>query len=202
MSFLRNHWPDIGIVLAFLIGGWLIFFSSGLSGFQILLWISFISLLLHEFEEYRFPGTFPCRFNRVFFKSQKPDRYPLNTDTSLWVNVFFGWTVYLLAAILAEKAMWICIISIMVSVGNIIIHVFVFNIKGKTLYNPGMATSLLLFLPISLYFFLSIYIYNLTSVRELLVWVPLGFVIAVALTLGTVQVMKNKHTRYVFSKTR
>ena len=42
-----------------------------------------------------------------------------------------------------------------VSVGNIFAHTIIFNIKGKTLYNPGLLTSWLLFAP-AVYFFIEI----------------------------------------------
>jgi hypothetical protein len=53
-------------------------------------WLSLISLFLHQAEEYRYPGYFPGMVNLVMFASPQPDRYPLNTNTALIVNVVIG----------------------------------------------------------------------------------------------------------------
>ncbi len=102
MNFLRQHWFDLGIAFAFSAGIFLVFHP--LSPISFLLWISLISLFLHQFEEYRYPGYFPGMMNKVMFASQQPDRYPLNTNTALIVNLLVGWLFYLLAAVFGEKA--------------------------------------------------------------------------------------------------
>jgi hypothetical protein len=200
MNFLRNHWPDVGLLLAVLLGIWLLFSYTALSVLQIILWLSFISLLLHQTEEYRFPGYFPRFMNASIFRSKELNRYPLNTNTALVVNVFFGWTMYILAAIFAERAIWLAIICIMVNVGNILAHVVIFNIRARTFYNPGMGTSLVLFLPVSILFFWYVVTNNLADTTTILLWVPIGFVVAIILTLGAVEVLKNPHTSFRFSK--
>src|SRR5690606_22705690 len=110
-----------------------------LSRYQLLMWLSLVSLFFHQMEEYRIVGTFPGMINRVMFKSNIPDRYPLNTNTSFIINVVLGWTIYLLAAIGAEQAIWLGMATILVSLANIIAHTFLFNIKGKTIFNAGLA---------------------------------------------------------------
>ncbi len=146
MNFLRNYWYDIGLVLALGVGVFLFINKPG--GLSWLLWVSLISLFLHQFEEYRYPGYFPGMLNSVLFSSKHPDRFPLNSNTSFIVNVVIGWLFYFLAAIFAEKALWLGIATILVSLGNFVGHSILFNIKGKTFYNPGMLTAVILFLPI------------------------------------------------------
>src|SRR5690606_39270688 len=91
--------------------------------------------------------------NSVLFASKHPDRFPLNTQTSLIVNVVIGWIVYFLAALFADKALWLGIATMLVSLGNLVAHTILFNVKGKTFYNPGMLSSIIFLLPISAYFF-------------------------------------------------
>jgi hypothetical protein len=141
MNFMRLHWFDIGLVLAFFTGG--IVFLNKLNPLSLLLWVSLISLFLHQFEEYRYPGYFPGMMNTVMFSSKQPDRYPLNTNTAFIINIFVGWLSYFFAAVFGEKALWLGIATILVSVGNFIAHTFLFNIKGKTRYNPGMFTAII-----------------------------------------------------------
>ncbi len=197
MNYLRNRWYDIGIVLALAVAVFLLI-RTGISSFQFLLWVSLLSLFLHQFEEYRFPGYFPGMVNTVMFGSKHPDRYPLNTNTSLIVNVFIGWPLYFLAALLAEKTVWLAIASVVVSVGNIIVHTFVFNFKGRTVYNPGMATATLLFLPISVYFFYFIERSDLAKTFDYVVGIPFGLIINYVGVIKIIEWLKDEHTKYVF----
>src|SRR6187401_3579219 len=134
MNFLRQHWFDIGIALAAVAGVYVLIVRP--QGIQLLLWLNLIFLFLHQFEEYRYPGYFPGMLNVVMFNSKQPDRYPLSENISLIVNVGLGWVVYFLAAVLAEREVWLGIAAILISVGNFFAHTFLFNLKGKTFYNP------------------------------------------------------------------
>jgi hypothetical protein len=198
MNFLRLHWFDIGFVLALLAGVFL--FIHPLNPLSFLLWISLISLFLHQFEEYHYPGYFPGMMNKVMFSSGQPDRYPLNANTALIVNLVVGWLFYFLAALFGEKVIWLGIATILVSSGNFIAHTFLFNFKGKTLYNPGMLTADLFFLPISIYFFVLVIQSNLAMPLD---W-GFGIVLGIALNylgiLKLIDFLKDEHTQYIFPK--
>src|SRR5262245_3552537 len=133
MRFLRQHWFDIGAALALAVGIYLLF--TPMSPLSLTLWLNLIALFLHQFEEYRYPGYFPGMMNVVLFASRQPDRYPLNANTALIVNVFVGWLVYVLAAVFGANIVWLGIAVMLVSAGNVVAHTFLFNIKGKSLYN-------------------------------------------------------------------
>src|SRR3982751_4460196 len=122
MNWLRKHWYDLGGFLSLIVFIYLFISHKNLTGYQILMWLSLISLFLHQLEEYRIAGTFPGMVNTVMYASKIPDRYPLNANTAFYVNVVIGWTFYFLAAILAEKAIWLGIATIMVSIGNVVAH--------------------------------------------------------------------------------
>ncbi|MBL6445992.1 HXXEE domain-containing protein [Fulvivirga sp. 29W222] len=198
MDIWRKHWYDVGAVIAVLTLVLLFISKTDLYRFDFLMWGSFASVLLHQFEEYRYPGYFPGMFNKVMFNSDLPDRFPLNTQSSLIINMG-GWGLYFLAALLAQKAIWLCIVSMLVSVGNFVIHTFVFNIKGKTFYNPGMVTSILLFLPITGYFFYYVTSEKMVTLNDFLIGIPIGM-IANALVIKLVNHYKNTETPYVFEK--
>ena len=196
MNILRRHWFDLGMVLA--LG---IIFYLGLNHLDtltLLLWINLLSLFIHQFEEYRYPGGFPRMMNTVMFASDQPDRYPLNANTALIINLGVGWLFYSLAVLFGERLIWLAIAVILVSTGNFIAHTFLFNIKGKTRYFPGMVSAILLFLPISVYFFFLVIKGNLATPLD---WV-LGFVLGIALNyVGIIKMidwLKNKNTIYIF----
>jgi hypothetical protein len=196
MNFMRLHWFDVGIVLALATAG--ILLRVKLSPLSLLLWISLISLFLHQFEEYRYPGYFPGMMNSVMFSSKQPDRYPLNTNTALIVNIGVGWLAYVLAAILVERAVWLAIAVILVSVGNFIAHTFVFNIKGRTLYNPGMATAIVLFVPISAYFGFLVITNNVATPVDWIVGIVLGIALNLVGILKLIDWLKDENTPYIF----
>lgn len=196
MHFLRLHWFDVGLVLAILTGASLLITHP--TGLSLLLWLSLIALFLHQFEEYRFPGYFPGMMNTVMFSSQHPDRYPLNTQTALIVNVLVGWLSFFLAALFNEQAIWLGIATMLVSIGNCFAHIVLFNIRGKTRYNPGMLTSILFFLPLAVVFYAGVIQHHAATASD---WI-LGIVLGVALNyLGVLKMidwLKNEQTPYIF----
>jgi len=196
MSFLRLHWYDLGLVLAVAVGGFV--FITRPIGLSLLLWVNLIALFLHQFEEYRFPGNFPGMMNTVMFSSPQPDRYPLNANTALIVNLLVGWLSYFLAALFAGKAVWLGIAAVLVSAGNFIAHTFLFNIRGRTKYSPGMLTAILLFLPISVWFFYFIIRNKLAGPVDWIAGLLLGIVLNYVGILKLIDWLKDKNTRYAF----
>jgi len=196
MNALRLHWFDIGLGFALLTGIFLAVVP--LSPLAFLLWVSLISLFLHQAEEYRYPGYFPGMVNSVMFASQQPDRYPLNTNTALIVNVVIGWLTYFLAAVFAEKTIWLGIGTILISVGNFIAHTFLFNLKGKTRYNPGMLTADLLFLPIAVIFFVLVISNGLATPLDWAIGIPLGIALNYLGILKMIDLLKDESTPYIF----
>ncbi len=152
MHFMERHWFDVGAVLGVLLAAWLAFAGSGMPALTLLLWLSLLSLFAHQVEEWRWPGWFPGMLNVVLFRSSDPWRFPLNVRSGLVVNVVVGWASYLVAALLGERALWLALATIMVSLGNCVLHLAVIPIRGRMAYNPGMATSLLLFVPLVAWF--------------------------------------------------
>jgi len=196
MNFMRQHWFDVGLVLALGVSIALLF--TTLSLVSLLLWLSLIALFLHQFEEYRFPGYFPGMVNLALFASKQPDRYPLNTNTALIVNVVVGWLFYVLAAVLNERALWLGMATMLVSVGNVIAHTFLFNLKGKTVYNPGMITADVLFLPIAVSFFRLVFQANSATSLDWVVGVGLGIALNYIGIVKLIDWLKDEQTAYIF----
>lgn len=182
--FFKQHWFDLGGMLAVLILVYVILWHADHSAYQEVLWLSLASLCLHQMEEYRFPGTFPGMINTTLFVSAHPDRYPLNMRSAMLINTGLGWCTYLLAALLAERAVWLGIATILVSLGNLVAHTFLFNIKGRSFYNAGMATCWLLFLPIAIVFFRVLSIGHMASTLDFAIGIPLGIVLNITVLLG------------------
>ena len=198
MNFMRSHWFDMGLGLAAITGGILLLVRP--NPLSLLLWVSLISLFLHQFEEYRYPGYFPGMMNTVMFSSKEPDRYPHNANTALIVNVFVGWLPYLLAAVFGARAIWLGIGTMLISLGNFVAHTFLFNIRGKTRYNPGMFTAVFLFLPIAATFGYLVIKGNLATPIDWIVGVILGVALNFIGILKVIDWLKDRNTKYVFPK--
>lgn len=198
MKFFRNHWYDIGAVLLIVLLIHISLEYSRLTNYQLLMWCSLASLFLHQLEEYRIAGTFPGMINSVVFKSPQPDRYPLNTNTSFLINVLEGWLLYFLSAYFAEKAVWLGITALMISLGNIIAHSFLFNIKGKIFYNAGLLTCWLFFAPCIYFFFKITHSTDIITTKDYLIGIPLGVVLNIFGVFKMIGWLANKNTIYIF----
>ena len=71
-------------------------------------------------------------------------------------------------------------------------HTFVFNIRGRTFYNPGMLTSFLLFLPIAGYFFYFIALNKMGRPIDYLIGIPLGITANILGIVKTIEWLKNE----------
>jgi Protein of unknown function with HXXEE motif len=114
---------------------------------QAILWINLFALLIHQFEEYGYPGWFPGMLNRKVFGSEKSLSYPLNKLTSWVVNVPMAWSFYLFAIIWSAEFPSLGLACILLSLGNLMGHLG-FSIKGRTWYHPGLISALCLFAPV------------------------------------------------------
>lgn len=198
MNFLRKHWYDLAGFFSIVVLAYIFINHHNMTNYQLIVWVSLITLFFHQLEEYRIAGTFPGMLNTALYKSTMPDRYPLNTNTAFYINVVVGWTFYVAAAVLAEKAIYLGIATIMVSLGNTIAHTTLFNIKGRTLYNAGLLTSWLLFIPCAYFFFIIIHKEHLVTMTDYLIGIPFGIVINVVGILKLISWMANKDTTYIF----
>lgn len=198
MNYLRYHWFELAIFLVIVLAIALYIIQP--SGMTLLLWLSLGSLFLHQIEEWRYPGYFPGMLNTTMFKSDMPDRYPLNANSGMIVNVVFGWGSYLLAALFWRQAIWLAFATMMVSIGNIVAHTLIFNIKGKTLYNPGLITSWLCFAPIVYFFSDTVMVDHLATPLDWTIGTVLGVALNYLCIYKMILWLADHNTPYVFSK--
>jgi Protein of unknown function with HXXEE motif len=189
LRFMERHWFDVGGVLGIVLAIWLAFTGSTMSTLTLLLWLSLLSLLAHQVEEWRWPGWFPGMLNVVLFRSKDPWRFPLNIRSGLVVNVVVGWFGYLLAALLAERALWLALATILVSLGNCVLHLLLVPIRGRMPYNPGMVTSLLFFLPLVVWF--AVVALPEMSIVDIIIGLLLGLVLNVGGVVGVIRILQD-----------
>lgn len=149
MTWLSKHWATFGGIIAICIVIWLVSNFQELVEIETLLWLHFIILLLHQFEEYKFPGGFKKFFNQNIWKQNKIVSFPLTDFGILMVNIGFAWTAYFVSAFLNIKLLWLAVGLLLISIFNGILHTIIAIIQKK--YNPGLFTGVFLFIPYGLY---------------------------------------------------
>lgn len=164
LKFLRRHWSKIGLFSAMVAGAYLIFAWYELTSLQKLLLLNFIVVLLHQFEEYSWPAGFPTFANRVLVRSENPDRYPLNQNSSMIANLIFAYGFYLPPAFF-PNVIWLGLAPVLSGFIQFVGHGIYAYIKLKSFYSPGLATNVFGWLPIGM-----IYIYHIVSNNLVSLW--------------------------------
>jgi hypothetical protein len=106
---------------------------------QKILLLNFAVLLLHEFEEYGWPGGLPTFMNQVMRPNERPDRYPLNQLNSLVINVPAAYAFYALP-IFFPSVIWLGLAPILFGFLEFLLHGLAGPLKAKALYDPGLAS--------------------------------------------------------------
>jgi hypothetical protein len=146
MDVYRKHWQDIGGVVAMAICGTLALFGKRLSRPRLFAALNLVAMLVHQFEEYRFPGTFPGQFNGGLFNSDKPDCYPMNTHTAMVVNAGFFDGFYLLPVLFPKKA-WLGLAPVLLGFFQALGHAFLFPRIVRARWCPGALSAMFLYVP-------------------------------------------------------
>jgi hypothetical protein len=177
MNAYRRHWYTVGLfigvgVLVFVTIGW-----QTLGVLQRLLLLNFATLLLHQFEEYGWPGGEPAIMNKVLQPSATPERYPLNQNSAMVINVVVAYPFYMLP-VFFPRVVWLGVAPVLFGILQFIVHGVVTNRKLRTFYNPGLLTVILGHVPFGAYYIYYIRAEGLATITD---WV-FGLVYLMAFT--------------------
>jgi hypothetical protein len=149
MRNYRDNCFSVGAVLAMAIAGALALSRRRLSRSRLFSALNLAALMVHQFEEYGFPGYFPGQLNAGIFKSEKPDRYPLNTNSALIVNAVVGYPFYLLP-VLFPKRRSLGLAPVLLGFAQALFHGIVPPLRAKARYGPGFLSAFFLHVPIGI----------------------------------------------------
>ena len=200
MNFYRNNWYKLTLVafifLSFFMGFW---GMDILTVIQKILMYSFMALLIHQFEEYVFPGGGPIVINKANFNEKINFRsFPGNIQSSMIVNNLAY--IFYIAAIIWPQFIWLGLATMFFNLFQLIGHGIKMNIGLKTWYNPGLASVVFLFVPISIYYMIFIINNNLVTGWDWFYGV-ITFILAVLITtILPVQLLKDVNTPYPISE--
>ena len=111
--------------------------GAELSTIQWILLLNLAVILIHQLEEYRYPGGEPWILNEVFQPQGGPvDRYPLNQLNATFINVL-AWLTYL-APVLLPDPVWLGPAPMLFGSGQFAVHGIVTNLELKSLHTPDL----------------------------------------------------------------
>lgn len=149
-KFIEN-WYSISVYIA---GALVLILCLGSFGIrEKMLLTSAIFIFMHFFEEFGFPGGFPRIGMRIELgiKHTYTSKWPLNQVNAMFGNFCFALLVYLLPLFL-PSVKFLTLAAAVFAFAEVLMHLIFFNIKLKTLYNPGLLTAVFGLLPVSIWY--------------------------------------------------
>ena len=144
-NWFKRDWAKAGFLISIFLFIFLFVFVKDRDFIVFLILLQTPLYMLHETEEYIFPGGFGKFFNRDIFKL-KTDNEPIDENFIFFVNVGLIWITLPLFGFLSminyNFGLWIPYFSIFAGIAHIAL-----GIKSKKKYNPGMIASLVLNIP-------------------------------------------------------
>jgi hypothetical protein len=120
-----------------------------MSRVQLIAALNFAALHAHQYEEYEHPGYFPGQFNRGVFHSDRPERYPLNTNQAMISNTLMAYPFYLLPIAFPKKKR-LGIAPVLGGFAQAAVHGVVFPVRARARYGPGFISAIFLHVPLGI----------------------------------------------------
>ena len=166
----------VNIIIDWILATWL-YISAGIAGATAFYFFSkrqslsipskicsifLVFLVLHMIEEYVYPSGFFYAFNMVL-GSADPMAYPLNSFSCMVTN-FVGVLFFAFVLWKWSEKVWATLTIAIFGIAQLVVHLIfgfasleMFGEAGQILpYSPGLFTSVILFLPLSIYCFVYI----------------------------------------------
>jgi len=194
-TILNMVWQLLGLFLAPILFTFLFiqyFTNSFLNMYQWLLWLHLPVIMIHECEEYIFPGGFKNFANTKTILAPRvlKEDTPASEPYIFFINPVLIWSWAIIGAVYYTLP-WIgfSLIIFQFLINNTQ-HTIVFQLKNKG-YNPGLFTTMFVLLP-----YCTFVIWYVISQKALTVsdWV-LSIIVSVGiiLTLLSITLTRNKH---------
>lgn len=176
MKFWKRNWYYIGgalfVLLAFAMGLW---GSTHLPTLQVILVFSWMAMLVHQFEEYAWPGGFPSISNYMGMgEAEVPERFPLNARQCFISNVFLCYATYLIP-IFFPGLIWLGAGQVMMGLWQVPAHGILINKRLRSAYNPGLFATVFLQLPVAVYYIWFVATTMLEAAWQLWWGIPVSF---------------------------
>ena len=149
LTSISANWQKALPLLAVLgIAAWIALFRDAPASEQALFAALLVIYMLHQIEEHLWPGGFRQFTNAHVFKSGS-DHWPLDIGGVALVNIGYVWLPLALAAVWPGPLRWLGLGWVGLTLINGISHIAT-SIRFR-IYNPGLVTSVVLFLPFTIW---------------------------------------------------
>jgi hypothetical protein len=149
VAWFKRDWAKAGLPLSIFLFIFLFTFVKDSDFVLFLLLLQTPLYMLHETEEYIFPGGFGKFFNMDIMNFNTPDE-PLDENFIFYINVGLIWIILPLFGFLAMRdyayGLWIPYFSLFAGVSHIAL-----GIKSRKRYNAGLIVSLVLNIPVGVW---------------------------------------------------
>jgi hypothetical protein len=143
-AWFRENWQKVGVIVAIFLTIYLVVLVLPQSTVLFALLMYTPLYMLHEADEYVFPGGFAQFMNKEIYKTD-PETGLLDTTAVFWINmaVWVALPLYSLWAVAdLTQAAWMPYFVIFQAVVHLIL-----GIVGKRFLNPGMVSAWLVHVP-------------------------------------------------------
>lgn len=203
MTFLRNHWYDLGLIPMSLTALYLALNWGDLSVLSRLALLNFFVIWWHQFEEYRLPGGEAAITNLAMQPSDDgpSDRYPLNQNNAMVINVLASLIFYFLP-VFFPNILWLSFAPVVFGLLQFVVHAIITPKKiDNRFYSPDLGAVILGHVPIACYWFY----YTMTKGQLTLLDVVFGVVYLMPFVAGFMMKMgygllKSPTSPYPFPK--
>jgi hypothetical protein len=145
-AWFKRDWAKAGLLISIFLFVFLFVLVKDSDFVLFLLLLQTPLYMLHEAEEYIFPGGFGEFFNMDIMKFDTPDK-PLDENFIFMINIILIWIILPIFGLLAAKdyvyGLWLPYFSFFAGVSHIAL-----GIKARKGYNAGLIISLLLNIPV------------------------------------------------------
>jgi hypothetical protein len=143
-SWVKENWPKAGVIVAIFLTIYLVVLVLPQNTLLFALLMSTPLYMLHQVDEYIFPGRFAQFMNRDIYKMD-PETGLVDSAAIFWINIAV-WIILAFYSLWAvtdpAQAAWMPYFFIF----QALIHL-ILGIVGKRFLNPGMVTSWLVHIP-------------------------------------------------------
>lgn len=200
LKFYRRNWYYIGFILFIALSFFMGLGGGDFSRIQVILVFSFMAMLIHQFEEYAYPGGFPSITNIAVLGEKKvPDRYPINANQAMISNTFLTYTFYIIP-VLVPGIIWLGLAQVMLGMLQLFAHGIGANLRLKSLYNPGLLAVVILQWPIGLYYIWYVITKNLVNSGDFVIGIVATIIASVLLFALPIRLLRNKESKYPFAE--
>ena len=149
IRWLKKDWAKVGVILSIYLFVFLFVFVRQYDFVVFVLLLQTPLYMLHQTEEYIFPGGFGKFFNTKIFNLETVDE-PLDENFIFYVNVIIIWIVLpifgLLSLLNYGLGLWLPYFSFFAGIAHVTLA-----LKARRLYNPGLIVSLFINIPVGLW---------------------------------------------------